>query len=91
MDVCKDPLLVSGERYDKIETVREINDQISLIYQKMKGNIILDARDLIHARYLEVENDFATLLDVSIESKSYPEYKGILRVYQLVIVFSNLL
>jgi len=78
MEICKDPLLVS-DKYERMETIRNITDQIELIYQKFIDNVIVDPRDLVIARFMEVTDEFATLLDVSVESKSHPVFKGVVR------------
>ena len=33
-------MLIEKDRYDGFDTVRVINDQITLVYQKIKGNIL---------------------------------------------------
>ncbi len=87
-DIVKDPTLVS-DMHDLIEIARPITDQINLIYQKFHGNIILDPRDMLMARFTEVTKNFATILDVSVESKDYPEIKGVKRIFQKVRICSN--
>jgi hypothetical protein len=83
MEICKNPLLVS-DRYEKMDFVRSVTDQITLVYQKFVDNAIVDSRDLVLARFLEVTDDFATLLDISVISKQFPEFKGIVRGHQKV-------
>jgi len=86
MQICKDPLLISADRYEKFEVLREINDQISLIYQKFKGSLILEPRDMVIARFMELTDEYGTLLDISVNTSSLPEQKGILRCYQHVSI-----
>lgn len=90
MEICKDPTLVS-ERYEIMETVRNVTDQIELIYQKFVDGGIVDPRELVLARFMEVTDDFATLLDVSVESRTRPEKKGIVRGCQKVYQYPYLI
>jgi len=47
--------------------------------------MLLSARDMVTARFLEIDEDYATLLDISIDSTFYPENEGVVRCLQFVI------
>ena len=59
---------------------------MTLCYQKMKGNIIMEARDFCLGRFSEIGDDYATLLNISVKSASLPEIKGNTRAVQHVYI-----
>jgi len=86
IDVCVEKLKdldiykQMNDRIEKIEVIKEISTKSSLIYQKMKGMLVVSPRDLCYIKtHFPLRNGNHVVIDASVEHSECPEVNKVVR------------
>jgi len=70
------------EKLDTVTKLRDISDNLSLMYQRFKGFLVISPRDFLQVKFTEFNGDNATVLAFSVTNKNYPDCEKVTRAHQ---------